>query len=389
MSNFTHKSVVVEIVEMKPAIKNRKLHLFNPENDVCLGLGNKSYNMPHMVRQLHESGAVLPLWWADADDKVYAPGVSKEWLDAMKSKLPLEAQLLDGNNGAVGYAGMPWGWSHDAKKQLISTGCDVISDDRIERIRMLSHRRTSIVILEKLRDVCVSVPAPLPKEVFTVEEASGIVASYPLAYFKAPWSSSGRGVIAVNEMTEKDKLRIASIIEKQGSIIAEKGLDKKRDFAMLLHADGGTVTFMGYSVFFNERGTAYGGNIVGSNKYLKEILINEGASRAELDAIEQELPLVLEEIIGESYSGYFGVDMLLDEDNHIMPCIELNLRMTMGVVARIFHDRYMESNVHGVYTVTRGNVNMCAPVVRNGKLIGGDLALTPEGEFSFVVKVSQ
>lgn len=374
---------------MKSVIKNRKLHLFNPENDVCLGLGNKFYNMPNMVRRLHDSGGALPLWWADSDDMVYAPGVAEEWLDSVKSQFPVGAQLLDGNSKVEGYTGMPWGWSHDAKKQLIPTGCDVISDDSIERIRMLSHRRTSITILERLKSSGVFIPAPLPEEVFSIEDACVVADSYPLTYFKAPWSSSGRGVMGVVTLTPKDKSRIISIIEKQGSILVEKGFAKKRDFAMLFHSNRGKVSFMGYSVFFNERGTAYGGNIIGSNEYLKGILVHDGASSVMLDAIESELTGVLEDVVGESYSGYFGVDMLLDADNNVMPCIELNLRMTMGVVARIFHDRYMRKDSYGRYTVAPSSPTISAPVIREGKLVGGELSLTPAGAFSFVVKVSQ
>ena len=373
---------------MECSTKKRKLHLFNPENDVCLGLGDKSYNMPRMVHDLHVAGAALPLWWCGDGDMVYAPEVSGEWMEKIKSQFPVNGSLWNKERGAEGYAGAPWGWSHDAKRQLKETGCDVIDDNRIEKIRQLSHRRTSINILEKLNEASVLPLPPLPKEIFTVEEARHIAASYPVTYFKAPWSSSGRGVMAVDAMTPKDESRISSIIKKQGSIIAEKGLVKKRDFAMLFLADAGKVTFIGYSVFFNERGTAYVGNVLGSNEYLKEVLIADGASPRQLAVVESMLPQVLENVIGESYDGYFGVDMLLDAYNNVMPCIELNLRMTMGVVARLFHDRYMNSDSRGTYRVAPSASSICCPVVSNGKLVGGELALTPGGAFSFVVKVN-
>lgn len=367
--------------------KSKKLHLFNPENDVCLGIGNRSYNMPHMVRELHVSGAALPLWWSDEGDMVYAPEVSRKWLDGIKSQFPVYGNLYTVGNNVKNYSGEPWGWSYDARKQLSITGCEVISDDKIEKIRNLSHRRTSIAILEKIKEASIMLLPPLPQELYSVEEALEVCDAYPVTYFKAPWSSSGRGVMEVSAMTVKDESRIASIIKKQGSVIAEKGLVKKQDFAMLFNAFEGRIKFVGYSVFFNDHGNAYGGNLLGSNDYLKQMLIDDGASSSQLTAIELHLTKILEDIIGDAYNGYLGVDMLLDADNNIMPCVELNLRMTMGVVARLFHDRYMDTDRCGTYSVTPVAQSISSPVIKNGKLTGGELSLAPGETFSFIVKV--
>lgn len=42
---------------------------------------------------------------------------------------------------------------------------------------------------------------------------------------------------------------------------------------------------------------------------------------------------ILQSMIAPRYSGPVGIDMLATADGHINPCVEINLRMTMGMVA--------------------------------------------------------
>ena len=77
----------------------------------------------------------------------------------------------------------------------------------------------------------------------------------------------------------------------------------------------------------------------------------------------------------------------------VHPCVEINLRMNMGVVARLFYDRYAAFPACGRYVVehymTDGEalkkhqeLQMLFPVILSdqGRIAGGYVSLTPVGE---------
>ena len=95
------------------------------------------------------------------------------------------------------------------------------------------------------------------------------------------------------------------------------------------------------------------------------------------------------------YTGYAGVDMMIcqsGESYSIQPCVEINMRMNMGMVACLFHDQFMESEGQGRYVVDYFNkpgnallfhqkMQRESPLqVVGGKVISGYLSLTPVTE---------
>ena len=69
-----------------------------------------------------------------------------------------------------------------------------------------------------------------------------------------------------------------------------------------------------------------------------------------------------------NYSGYFGVDMLIfkriDGSFGIYPTVEINLRMTMGMVARLFYDRFVVDGTQGEMRIDH--------ITENGNLLADD-----------------
>lgn len=362
-----------------------KIHLFNPENDVSLAYGRCRVTMSPLVRRLHDDGALLPMWYADAGDLVYAPLADKGWVDRMRRLFALDVTPVDSCCGVVG---APWGWSHDACRILRSAGASAIDDGRVERMRMLSHRRTSAEIMLKLSDMLDIKLPPVPREVASVSEVAECMREWGPVYVKAPWSSSGRGVFAVDSMTSSVERRISGILRRQGSVTVEKALNKKRDFAMLFYSENGRVTMCGYSLFFNSLGDAYGGNIIACRSVLEDMIVDAGASRDELHSVAEALVRLLGTLVADCYEGYFGVDMLVTDDGIIAPCIELNLRMTMGVVAMLWQERYLHQASTGIFRVSMAEPEGMPPVVEAGRLKSGVLALTPStsGGFYFTVE---
>ena len=364
-----------------------KLYLFNPENDIALVHGRRHFTMSPVVARLHDDGALLPLWYADGGDLVLGSCSDPGWLHDVRMKFGLDAVPVMRCDSSV--VGSPWGWSFDAARRLSAAGASVIDDVRIGSIAALSHRRISVEVMRRLHSMLPFALPPVPEELTSCDRLSALV-SQSAVYVKAPWSSSGRGVFRVDAVDDMVAARVNGILRRQGSVLVESALDKRLDFAMLFRACGGKVEWAGYSLFFNSMGDAYGGNILADDASLEDMLVSAGASRDRLHAIRDALVVVLAELIGDAYDGYFGVDMLLTASGMIDPCVEVNLRMTMGVVAHILASRYVADGRVGLFRVTHGLSGADAlPVVENSRLVDGKVYLTPRSVdgFNFTMEI--
>ena len=120
--------------------------------------------------------------------------------------------------------------------------------------------------------------------------------------------------------------------------MCERMLDGLQDFAMEFRVSGGDVRFAGYSVFFNNAQMSYDNAMVASTGLLREYL-DEKSGGYDFDTLQSQLREALCEIVPDDYEGYIGVDMLLyrreDGTVGVNPCIEMNVRTTMGVVASV------------------------------------------------------
>ncbi|MDE7388948.1 MAG: hypothetical protein K2M97_06845 [Muribaculaceae bacterium] len=299
-----------------------KLHLFNPENDLALAAATANYTPPRAARELHRAGALLPLWYAEPGDCVYAPEADAEAVERLSARYGLGV--------SVGTAGdpAPWGWSANAVRQFRRIGSDGPFPD-VELYRQLSHRRTAMLLHRALQD---ALPYRLPASPMEITD----VAQLPYGrdfFIKAPWSGSGRGVADASLLPRRQGERLcAGIIARQGSVMVEPKLDKIRDFALLYMVEpDGRVRYRGLSLFFNGSANAYGGNIVAPPGRLAELLAADYIS--ETAAV---VAAALEPIVS-GYTGPVGVDMMLyrgdDGSQTICPTVEVNMRMTMGAVA--------------------------------------------------------
>ena len=103
------------------------------------------------------------------------------------------------------------------------------------------------------------------------------------------------------------------------------------------HHEG--IDFIGYSLFESRNG-AYSRNILASNEDIEDI-ISGYIPRDTLIAIREELISILTDTLVGHYEGFLGVDQMLCQDDSpvFIPVSEINLRMTMGLIARNRHDR--------------------------------------------------
>lgn len=356
-----------------------KLYLFNPENDSALASSGGNYTPSKGARQLHIDGALLPLWWADEND--YVLGVNSGSVYALKRLFNLKATVVESAAGIEISQCCPWGWSKNARDQFIKAGVDsiVLPDDvALEKMRHLSHRSMTIILMERLHSAGILKQIPdVPLEITSIDQLpKGEV------YIKLPWSSSGRGVMACDttKLTPALSRRIEGMIHRQGSVIVEPALDKIKDFAMLFYVDKTACKFMGYSLFNTDRSGAYLGNIVAPPSYINSVasqFIDNDITGKLIDFYQNNL----HEIYGAHYEGWLGIDMMVYRDNNgdcaISPCTEVNMRMTMGIVALYLSQNKLLSPYFPAQYAVKGAYS----------LEDDEIELLPRGEqFAFTLK---
>ncbi|MCM1504936.1 MAG: hypothetical protein NC127_07050 [Muribaculum sp.] len=370
-----------------------KVYLFNPENDVALGYWKQSFTLTPMVKALHADGAAIPMWYASPGDYVYDANTaaSKDWRREMSRLFGLEVNVSD--RVPAGLKGMPWGWSVDAARQLSAIGAKIPDYESLLHIRELSHRRLTTEVMSRLKATLPFRLPDVPLEAWSTVDIKKRFADYGEMYVKAPWSSSGRGVIYVDKWTDSVESRISNIIRRQGSVMCECAVDKRRDFALEFYSHDGVVEWVAYSLFFNGNGTSYGGNLLAPDSGIEAILVSDGVDLYKLNEIKKVLVATFTDLLAPHYEGYFGVDMMVAKDGMIAPCVEVNLRMTMGMVAAIWRDRYLSPGACAKFTVGPANCSQNAgqpPIIKDGRLLEGHLSLTPpdpDAKFAFQVEV--
>lgn len=371
-----------------------KLHYFYPENDLALARDVAVYTAPPAAVKLRQSGATLPFFYGDKADEVLAAGVNARWLGNLRDRLDIAPGVYRHNPS--GFEAAPWGWSKASRKMFESLGFgpDVLpSNETIEELRNLSHRRTAVTVADALARSLPFAIAPAARELSTAEQVRAFVRECGPAgaVLKLPWSSSGRGVVFVDEKSiESQAGMIGGMLRRQGCVLGELRQHKLADFAMLFTMNGGTCRFDGYSLFENAGLAGYAGNILATQSELRTRLASLTGAGA-LDAVENALPRVLESVIGNVYNGPLGVDMMAvdNPDYSIDAVVEVNLRMTMGHVARIVYQRFVEHGATGRYSVAPAtHTGTFDATVRSGRILHGTLDLAQPGcDFSLRIDI--
>ncbi len=231
----------------------------------------------------------------------------------------------------------PWGWNLSLHNLLQSFG-DIFyqlpSEDRIKKIRNLSHRRTTIAFLKECESL-LPKDFVFPQETASVEEIKSIFETEKDLFLKYPWSSSGRGIIRTHDLEWRHiEPWTRGGIRSQGSVIVEKTYRRKLDFATEWEIrEDRSVKFLGLSVFQTSPRGKYLSNAKGSQDEL-EALVNEASPLWNHDVIGV-LREGIEKVIAPDYTGLLGIDMLVTEAGEIHPCVEINLRHTMGMIGLI------------------------------------------------------
>ena len=335
-----------------------KLHVFNPEHDIALASNLANFTAPHAGRQLRADLGFLPALWAEEGDVVLVDHVESAEKAFRKVVYRLRQTGCRELSGAIEWiapsnrgvcseetdAVFPWGWNLALRATLKRYGVReslLPSEEQIAQIRQLSHRRTAARLLPLLQMEGTIGEA---FECTTADEVESLLARYGQVVMKAPWSSSGRGLRFLS--TERTPFQMQAgwfrnLVVQQGSVMVEPYYNKVKDFGMEFYVDDAGIHYLGLSLFHTING-AYVGNILATER-AKQEMISRYIPEDLLDRIKQQ---ITSNLSLASYRGPFGVDMMIvNKGNHnsqfstlnsqlfLHPCVEINLRRTMGHVA--------------------------------------------------------
>lgn len=376
------------------------MYIFNSDHDLALANFSTNYTSPASAVKMMKDLAILPIWYADGETVVADGELNNSFMEELKDKLPVSSRIIPFKdiNQYSDEDIIPWGWNPSFKKKLFSLG---VSESQlpgryiIEKLRVYSHRKNAVEFLKELQAEFPDFKGE--SNYFT--ELEGLLEyldSFPGdKVLKMPLSGSGKGLVWIlGGITDKQTDWCRRVIRQQGGVVAEPVLDKVADFAMEFYIDRGAVSFAGYSLFLAAKSGAYIGNELLSDSNIEAEL----SKYTSVDLLHKLRKSLIEKLSHHfpEYTGYAGVDMMVcknnnneDEKYFIQPCVEINMRMNMGVVSRLFHDRFMLPDGKGRFIVEYFKKPGSALAfheklqrestlkMEKGKLSSGYLSLTP------------
>ena len=309
-----------------------RILLFNPSTEYALATGASFYTPPAVVEEFRVANQLLPEAWADHDDMILVddPSVLRSssvlvgWSDLERIYMQYPDARIE-----------PWGWNHALRRRLLDNGVPESSLPTLEyldMLRSLAHRRTTILLNEEWNDRSFAQgPVPLPVELFSEDDCVTFYRNNSGCWMKAPWSSSGRGVINTAADMEERHVRpwCRGIIRRQGSVMAETAADRVADYATEWRLSDGKADYLGLSSFLTSNRGKYISNSRVSQSQMKMQFDNQSAIRL-YDVIDAQKE-ILEKVL-RGYEGLLGIDMIVERSGALRPFVETNLRRTMGML---------------------------------------------------------
>ena len=326
------------------------IHFFNPGHETAILNASKHYHPPAHVDKLQADLAFLPAWYASDGDFVFIDtSLPDDFIHSCETLKLLVNPVTSGdfsrNPEMFQHATIElWGISpqsnHFFEQLSRQWNLSLIVPQWKEEYRFLSSRFASQQVFAGLLDCIPGIDNEiLPQFVSTIEmiERQTVQSHEPLLV-KSPYSSSGRGLLRLSpgRLKQSEKQILSGMLKKQEQVSIEKWLDKRLDFSMQFEntADGNT-RFVGYSIFRTNAKGAYEKSQLARQEYLEKQIIQW----INPDILTQTRRILTESIqdkYAPYYSGITGVDLLIykaGDSYRLHPCVEINMRKTMGYLA--------------------------------------------------------
>lgn len=361
---------------------------------MAIANGGLYYTPPANIVRMADDLAFLPAYFSGEGDSVLLKTPPEH--DFSKSRSTIFGLtpriILQDSPEEIGKERIePWGWN--PRDEFRFKGVSVWTSERKE----LYSRETARKCLMQICDLLPFTEKGIAPSVCRTPEEVRENLSSGTYVLKAPWSSSGKGLLYTsrNGIEGKDGEWLTGVLRRQGYVMVEKYLDKVMDFAMEFRSEKGKLEFIGLSAFFTGENGEYKGNYVGPQiKIIEELERYIGKNTCE--QLQAAVTRALENIILSHYEGFLGVDMMIYRDREgnykVQPCVEINLRYNMGILALFLSERYLAAGSTGCFTIRHypttevlkteheENLQNTPLATGEGKIKSGYLNLTPIGE---------
>ena len=321
----------------------------------------------------------------------------------------------------------PWGWDSAVAERFKKMGYptpQLPSDDSLNALRQCSERG---VAHRFLRTFIQGHPSSIyigeSLIIRTIEAIAPYAERHGHILLKAPLSSSGKGLRHINNNDNdsvddnchsdgygakpKSTPTLSSTLKKveswanalilrHGYLTAEPYYDKVQDFAMEFMVDATGCRFIGYSFFATDGHGRYTESLLMSDTDIEELLCAYVPREALHEIIYWTTTHHAEIIPSEwdvaQFPLFFGIDMMIVTENSrfkVHPCVEINMRMNMGIIAHELYRHYMAPTAEGTFRIARFPNNEALrrfhseqtelyPAMFNGdRLVEGYSKLTP------------
>ncbi len=390
----------------------REIHYFNPGNETAALNNSPYYTLPANPARMQQDLAFLPAWYGKNKDFIFLENtLDKEFESTIKDINSLPKSIVRDNvekyrdllNGVdVSLWGMApqsvhffeqWDKKYDLNLKIPSWN---------NEYQKLISRRTAHTCLSELLSAIPELSSNLLPEFLADQQSIEDqlkAKKYPML-IKAPYSSSGRGLLWIQDPLDRSSRQILQgMLNKQHEVSLEKALNKQVDFAMLFFLNPDVsldkaVDFRGYSLFQTDNKGNYKGNFVGSQEKIESELFGL-VDKDLFEKVKYQLIRFFTDHVASIYQGCICVDMMLykDQDNiYLHPCVEINFRHTMGWLAMELYRNHFQENISGSFQIEFNKNSLenyenhlkmkkLHPlIIREGKLVSGYLPLCPINE---------
>lgn len=346
----------------------KRFAVFNPEHDLALANGDAHYLAPRNIREMAHDLAPLMDYLA--------------W-------------------------DTPWGWDAAVVNYLHKSGIprqELPTDTMLAALRTRSERITAHHLQQQMLPLSVH----LTGESYvcrSLDDIKTYATQQSHLLLKAPLSGSGKGLRHLNFNDDKNKndnyptsrrstLMLTSslkkieswadaLIRRHGYLTAEPYYDKVQDFAMEFIVADGQCHFIGYSLFTTDDHGRYDSNLLLSDADI-EARLSEYIPHSVLHDVQHFVEahcglIVPTEWDTSRFPITFGIDMMIVNDRgqqstvdgqhpirpdgnsqlriqnsefNLHPCVEINLRANMGIIAHEVRRHLMAPEATGIYRLT-------------------------------------
>ena len=340
----------------------KRFAVFNPEHDLALANGDAHYLAPRNIREMAHDLAPLMDYLA--------------W-------------------------DTPWGWDAAVVSHLHKSGIprqELPTDTMLAALRTRSERITAHHLLQQMLPLSVH----LTGESYvcrSLDDIKTYATQHSHLLLKAPLSGSGKGLrhlnlndnypssrrstSALTSTFKKIESWADALIRRHGYLTAEPYYDKVQDFAMEFIVADGQCHFIGYSLFTTDDHGRYDSNLLLSDADI-EARLSEYIPHSVLHDVRHFVEghcglIVPTEWDTSRFPITFGIDMMIVNDRgqqstvdgqhpirpdgnsqftiqnsqfKLHPCVEINLRMNMGIIAHEVRRHLMAPEATGIYRLT-------------------------------------